>query len=86
MPTVSTGQAPDFLPQDGVHKGRSKIKDDKLLRYVNNSIDNYPYEEERRLFYVALTRTKNEVFMLVDKKNPSIFIKELINDNTKYIE
>lgn len=33
--------------------------------------------EERRLFYVALTRTKNRVYILSDKKNKSIFVKEL---------
>ena len=46
----------------------------------------YPYEEERRLFYVALTRTKSDVYLLVDKKSPSMFVKELIKDNKKYIE
>ena len=64
----------------------NKIKDDKILKYVNNNIDLYPYEEERRLFYVALTRTKSDVYLLVDKKNPSIFVKEIIKDNKKYIE
>ena len=46
----------------------------------------YPYEEERRLFYVALTRTRNYIYLLVPKNNPSIFIKELIKDNKKDIE
>ena len=48
--------------------------------------DDFLYEEERRLFYVALTRTKNEVFLLVDKSNPSIFVKELLKEHKKYIE
>ena len=64
----------------------NKMKDDKILKYVNNGIDIYPYEEERRLFYVGLTRTKSNVYLLVDKKNPSLFIKEIIKDNNKYIE
>lgn len=64
----------------------NKIKDDKILKYVNNNIDIFPYEEERRLFYVALTRTKNEVYLLVDRNKPSIFVKELIKNNSKYIE
>ena len=46
----------------------------------------YLYEEERRLFYVALTRTKNSIYLLVDKDNPSIFVKELISNSKKYIE
>lgn len=64
----------------------NKIKDNKILSYVSLGVNNYPYDEERRLFYVALTRTKNEVYLLVDKKNQSIFVKELIKDYSKYIE
>ena len=64
----------------------NKIKDNKVLRYVNQNIDKFPYEEERRLFYVALTRTKNEVFLLVNKNNKSVFIKELENKYNRYIE
>ena len=64
----------------------NKIIDNKILKQVNNSNDIYPFEEERRLFYVALTRTKNDVYLLVDIKYPSIFIKEIIKDNGKYIE
>lgn len=55
----------------------SKIKDDELLDILKNK-DDYPYSEERRLFYVALTRTKSYVYLLVDKYNPSIFINEII--------
>ena len=64
----------------------NKIKDNKILKYVNKNYDKYPYEEERRLFYVALTRTKNEVFLLTEKDKKSIFIKELSKDYSKYIE
>lgn len=56
----------------------SQIKDDSILRLVSKSFDRYPYSEERRLFYVALTRTKNYVYLLVPKKRQSVFIKELI--------
>ena len=48
--------------------------------------DKYQFEEERRLFYVALTRTRNYVYLFVDKDNPSIFIKELLYRSKKYIE
>lgn len=39
--------------------------------------EKFTYSEERRLFYVALTRCKEQVFILYDKKSPSLFIKEL---------
>ncbi len=64
----------------------NRIKDCEILSLINNNNDIYPFEEERRLFYVALTRTKNEVYMLVDAKRPSIFVKEIIRDSSKYIE
>ena len=48
--------------------------------------DRYLYEEERRLFYVALTRTKNNIYLLVDRQNPSIFVKELIYNSKKHVE
>ena len=41
----------------------SQIKEDCLLRFVSRSKSYYPYDEERRLFYVALTRTKSTTFL-----------------------
>ncbi len=55
----------------------TQIKDDQILRLVNPIVEKYPYYEERRLFYVALTRTKNDVYLFVPRKNPSIFIEEI---------
>ena len=62
----------------------NKKKDDVLELLLPK--EKYRYEEERRLFYVALTRTKNNVFLFVDKNKPSVFIKEIIRKNKKYIE
>ena len=44
-------------------------------------IEDIPFAEERRIFYVALTRTKNNVFILTNKnpRNRSVFIDELIS-------
>jgi len=55
----------------------SQIKESKLLNHLNSSKDNYLYAEERRLFYVALTRTKNEAYLMIPLFHPSIFVKEL---------
>ena len=63
--------------EDNILGMPSKIKDEKLLKYVNNTKDYYPYEEERRLFYVALTRTKNRVYIISPVNNQSIFLKEI---------
>ena len=44
---------------------------------IQTVIDRIKYAEERRLFYVALTRTKNEIIIMTPQKRQSKFIKEL---------
>lgn len=55
----------------------SKMEDDELLNLVLDSNSNYEYAEERRLWYVALTRTKNYTYIIANSENPSIFVKEI---------
>jgi len=57
----------------------NKIPDLDIVKIINNRSDSEIYEE-RRLFYVAITRTKNKVYLMVPFNNKSIFIKELIKD------
>ncbi len=57
----------------------SKIESDPVLNLVLPMKDQYPYEEERRLFYVALTRTRNKVYLLTDANRPSEFVDEIKN-------
>ena len=63
-----------------------KIEDSEYLKYVIPKEDDYAYAEERRLFYVALTRAKSTVTLLVNKNNPSIFVTELLKDSKQYIK
>ena len=55
----------------------SKITDLSLINLLLDNSDDYPYSEERRLFYVALTRCKKKVFLLSISNNKSVFIKEI---------
>lgn len=55
----------------------SKIEDDPVLSFVIKGDRSIDYAEERRLFYVAMTRTKNRVFFVAPEKNPSEFLLEL---------
>ncbi len=55
----------------------SKIENNRLISIINDSDEDIPYAEERRLFYVALTRCKKRIYILVPKDNPSIFLKEI---------
>ena len=58
----------------------SKIDDDPVMKYVIKDDTSIEYAEERRLFYVAMTRTKNRVFIVTPEKHPSEFILELVKD------
>ncbi len=61
----------------------NKIVNSSLLESLHPSDKSYLYAEERRLFYVALTRTRNKVYILVPLFKKSMFIRELkkINKN-----
>ncbi len=54
----------------------NQIEDNIILNklYPKKEI---PYAEERRLFYVAITRCKEKTYLLYDKDKPSKFIIEL---------
>ena len=58
----------------------SQIEDDPIMKFVTFDDQSYEFSEERRLFYVALTRTKNRVFIVTSEIRPSKFVIELIND------
>ena len=62
----------------------SKVDDDPILNLVVSVDNSYNYAEERRLFYVALTRTKNRVFIVTPDSRPSEFIKELLSEPQNY--
>ncbi len=55
----------------------SKVEDDPVLGFVIRGDRSIDYAEERRLFYVAMTRTKNRVFFVAPEENPSEFLLEL---------
>ena len=58
----------------------NKMTDDPMLSLLLSDDEAFRFAEERRLFYVALTRTKNEVVLLIPT-NVSLFAEELIIDN-----
>ena len=66
------------LDRDFPIGNRSNFWIEELFRPKDNE-ERYAYAEERRVFYVALTRTKNHVFLLVnnDSSLRSPFIEEL---------
>ena len=55
----------------------SRIEDDELLNLVIPRPEEFEYAEERRLFYVALTRASRGTFLLYNRGKPSRYIAEL---------
>lgn len=65
----------------------SKLEDDPILSKVIKVDTSISYAEERRLFYVAMTRTKNRVYFITPEEKPSEFLLEIKHDykNVKLI-
>lgn len=79
----SKGLEADYVIINNVTSGLkgfpSEMEDDPILKLVTNSIPNEGINnpEERRLFYVALTRAKYRVHIIADNINELSFIKEI---------
>jgi DNA helicase-4 len=80
----SKGLEADFVIVPGMSTGMygfpSNVTDDPVLELAMPSPETYPQAEERRLFYVALTRARRGVFILVSPTLPSPFAVELLSD------
>ena len=62
----------------GAYGFPSLIEDDPILDFVLSRSEQYPFAEERRLFYVAMTRAKKRMYILYDQQRPSPFIGEFL--------
>lgn len=72
---------------EGEYGVPSRIDDDELLNLVLPHPEAYEYAEERRLFYVALTRASRGVYLLTNSREPSRYIRELseiAGDNLRF--
>jgi len=67
--------------RNGTYGFPAKIEDDPVLSLVVQDDRSIEYAEERRLFYVAMTRTKNRVYFIAPEEDPSEFLLELKHDH-----
>ncbi|MDY6419486.1 MAG: UvrD-helicase domain-containing protein [Succinivibrio dextrinosolvens] len=67
------------LQRNGVRDFPAENQDDKVVEALLPTADTYPYSEERRLFYVALTRARKHTYLFANDKQPSPFVEELLS-------
>jgi len=51
--------------------------EDRIFQVIKKANHDLLMEEERRLFYVAITRAKDKLFLITQKGNESSFLKEI---------
>ena len=80
---ASKGLEADYVILLGLTRGKygfpTEIVDDPLLDLVLANPEPHSNAEERRLFYVALTRARRHVYLIGDGTNPSAFATELMH-------
>lgn len=79
---ASKGKEADYVIIIGLQNGKHGFPCEKATPAILDALlpqqENFPHSEERRLFYVALTRAKHRVYMIADMTNTSCFVQELI--------
>lgn len=80
---ASKGKEADYVIILGLEHGKQGFPSEKaahgLLELLLPKAEDYQYAEERRLFYVALTRARHHVYLIADGNKASSFVRELID-------
>jgi len=80
----SKGREADYVVVNDVVAGKygfpSEMQDDPIISMLLTDAQEFAHAEERRLFYVAVTRAKKEVWLQINPQNPSCFILEFLKD------
>lgn len=82
---ASKGKEADYVIVVGLDVGHYGFPSAKETHPLLNALlppdEPYGFAEERRLFYVALTRARHRAYLVTDMSVASVFIKELINQD-----
>ncbi len=83
----SKGLEADYCIIVGLTHGKlgfpNSRKDEIVVEALLPSLDPFPFSEERRLLYVAITRAKHKCYIVADASAPSSFVKDLLNPELK---
>ncbi|MEZ9369501.1 UvrD-helicase domain-containing protein [Shewanella sp. 10N.286.51.B2] len=78
------GKEADYVVIMGMKTGQHGFPSNKIIPPLLDAFlakeEDFKYAEERRLFYVALTRAKHRAYVLADMTDVSPFVTELIQD------
>lgn len=76
---ASKGQQADYVIVLGLHDGRdgfpAQARESVMEEGLLPQPEAFEHAEERRLAYVALTRARQQVWLLFDKAQPSVFVE-----------
>jgi len=82
---ASKGKEADYVIVMGLEIGEFGFPSEKITHPLLDALlpksEGYDFAEERRLFYVAMTRAKHKVYLLADILRPSRFVTELLKNN-----
>jgi DNA helicase-4 len=86
---ASKGKEADYVIVLGLEKGKQGFPSEKavhpLLDLLLPKAEAFAHAEERRLFYVALTRAKRHVYLVSDANKASDFVRELIDSKYEIV-
>ncbi|HBZ16235.1 MAG TPA: DNA helicase IV [Pantoea sp.] len=76
---ASKGQQADFVIVLGLQQGRDGFPAEARESIMEQGLlpqpEDFPDAEERRLAYVAMTRARQQVWLMFDKDRPSVFVE-----------
>ena len=85
---AAKGKEADYVIVLEVNKGKygfpCEKQTDAILEFLLPTPEPYPHAEERRLFYVSITRARNRVYLVYNPNLASTFIQELLNKEYGY--
>lgn len=79
----SKGLEADYCILIGFFQGKSGFpnenRNEAIIEALLPSLDSFPHSEERRLFYVGITRARHKSYIIADPTAPSDFITEILS-------